>query len=171
MGRQKVFSLSLLVVILCTARLHSQARLAVYGTVGGEKSEVNNTGWTTAGTFGLYHTFANLGPIAVSVDARGDLSGNINSGLFGPRVALHLPLFPLKPYVEVLGGFSSYSQGSRSAKNATDAVYRWVGGIDTTILPHVDWRIADYSYTGGGITQGTITRHPQTLSTGVVLRF
>jgi hypothetical protein len=171
MSRKSTFLLPVLLLTLCTAALRAQAKLAIYGTVGGEKTEVNNTSWTTAGTFGLYHTFANFGPIAISVDARGDLSGNINSGLIGPRVNLHLPLFPLKPYVEVLGGFSSYSQGNGSAKNATDAVYRWVGGIDTTILPHLDWRIADYSYTGGGITQGNITRHPQTLSTGIVLRF
>ena len=42
---------------------------------------------------------------------------------------------------------------------------------DTTILPHIDWRIADYSYSGAGITQDNITRHPQTISTGIVLRF
>ena len=64
----------------------------------------------------------------------------------------------------MLGGFSSHTAG-------TSANYRWVGGIDTTILPRVDWRIADYSYSGGGITQGNITRHPQSLTTGIVLRF
>jgi hypothetical protein len=171
MSCKNILLLPALLFSLCIAALHAQARLAIYGTVGGEKSEVNNLGWTTAGTFGLYHTFRNLGPVALSVDARGDLSDNINSGLIGPRVALHFPFFPLKPYAELLGGFSSYSQGKGGAKNATDLTYRWVGGLDTTLLPHLDWRIADYSYTGGGITQGNITRHPQTLSTGVVLRF
>ena len=171
MNRRIVWTLPLLFVTLCTASLHAQAKLAIYGTVGGEKTEINNEGWTTAGTFGLYLGIAKFGPINIAIDARGDLSDNINSGLFGPRVALKLPLFPLKPYVEVLGGFSSYSPQNNGAKNITDANYRWVGGIDTTILPHLDWRIADYSYSGGGITEGNRTVHPQTLSTGLVIRF
>jgi hypothetical protein len=156
--------LPLILIAIVTANLHAQAKIGIYGTVGTEKSEVNNQGWTTAGTFGFYYGLAHLGPISLSGDARGDVSSNINSGLFGPRVALSLPVFPLKPYFEVLGGFSSYTAG-------TSANYRWVGGIDTTILPRVDWRIADYSYSGGGITQGNITRHPQSLTTGIVLRF
>src|SRR5580698_3545210 len=142
--------LPLLLLCLSTSALHAQARLAIYGTVGGEKSEVNNSGWTTAGTFGLYYGLLHLGPLRLSGDARGDLSGNINSGLFGPRLSLNLPLFPLKPYVEVLGGFSSYSTQANGPKNTTSANYRWVGGLDTTILPHLDWRVADYSYSGGG---------------------
>jgi hypothetical protein len=171
MNRRTLWTLPLLFVSLCTASLHAQAKLAIYGTVGGEKTDINHESWTIAGTFGLYYGIAKLGPINVSIDARGDLSDNINSGLFGPRVALKLPLIPLKPYVEVLGGFSSYSPQNNGAKNITDANYRWVGGIDTTILPHLDWRIADYSYSGGGITQGNTTVHPQTLSSGLVIRF
>ena len=163
--------LPLVVILLFSTKLHGQAKLAIYGTVGSEKTEVNNQGWSTAGTFGLYYDLAHLGPIAISADARGDLSGNMNSGLFGPRIAVALPVFPLKPYFEVLGGFSSYSTQNGGAKNTTSGNYRWVGGIDTTILPHIDWRIADYSYSGGGITQGNITRHPQSLTTGIVVRF
>jgi hypothetical protein len=162
--------LSLLLLSMLPINLHAQAKLAIYGTVGGEKPEVNNQGWTTAGTFGVYYGFAHLGPISLAGDARGDLSGNMKSGLFGPRVALTLPAFPLKPYFEVLGGFTSHSTLNNGG-SATSANYRWVGGIDTTILPHLDWRIADYSYSGGGITQGNITRHPQSLTTGLVFRF
>src|SRR3984957_15646008 len=171
MNRRIIWTLPLLFITLCTASLHAQAKLAIYGTVGGERTEINHESWTIAGTFGLYYGIVKFGPINVAIDARGDLSDNINSGLFGPRVALKLPLFPLKPYVEVLGGFSSYSQQNNGAKNTTDANYRWVGGIDTTILPHLDWRIADYSYSGGGISQQGVTRHPQSLTTGLVIRF
>jgi hypothetical protein len=171
MNRRYLWTLPLLLLPITTTTLRAQAKLAIYGTVGGEKTDINHEGWTTAGTFGLYYGIAKLGPINLSIDARGDLSGNVNSGLFGPRVALHLPLIPLKPYVEVLGGFSSYNTETNGAKNVTSANYRWVGGIDTTILPHIDWRIADYSYSGAGIAQDNITRHPQTLSTGIVLRF
>jgi hypothetical protein len=161
----------ILIALVAPANLHAQAKIGIYGTVGTEKTEINGEGWSTAGTFGLYYGLARLGPIAVAADARGDLSGNINSGLFGPRIALTLPALPLKPYFEVLGGFSSYSSVSGGAKNTTSGNYRWVGGIDTTILPHLDWRIADYSYSGGGITEGNVTRHPQSLTTGLVIRF
>ena len=171
MSRKIIFLLSLLSLWVIPTTLRAQAKIAIYGTVGTEKSEVNNAGWGTAGTFGLYYGLANLGPLAVSVDARGDLSRSINSGLAGPRVALHFPVFPLKPYVELLAGVSAYRTQNNGNKNATDFNYRWVGGIDAAILPHLDWRVADYSYSGGGISQGTVTRHPQTLSTGLVVRF
>jgi hypothetical protein len=171
MNRRILLALTVLPLCLTTANLHAQAKLAVYGTVGGEKTEVNDEGWSTAGTFGLYYGLAHLGPVAVSADARGDLSSNMNNGLFGPRIALALPALPFKPYFEVLGGFSSYNSQNGGPKNTTSGNYRWVGGVDTTILPHLDWRIADYSYSGGGITQGNITRHPQSLTTGLVIRF
>jgi hypothetical protein len=170
MNCKKIF-LPIVLLAALPASMYAQAKLAIYGTVGGEKTEVANEGWTTAGTFGLYYGLFKAGPIRISVDARGDLSDNINSGLFGPRVALQLPLFPLKPYVEVLGGFSSYSTTNNGAKDTTSANYRWVGGVDTTILPHLDWRIADYSYSPAGISQQGVTRHPQSLTTGLVIRF
>jgi hypothetical protein len=161
----------ILIAIVTSTNLHAQAKLGIYGTVGTEKTEIGNSGWSTAGTFGLYYGLVHLGPIAIAADARGDVSSNINSGLFGPRIALTLPAFPLKPYFEVLGGFSSYNTQSGGPKNTTSGNYRWVGGIDTTILPRLDWRIVDYSYSGGGITQDNVTHHPQSLTTGLVLRF
>jgi hypothetical protein len=163
--------LPLIVIALVSSNLRAQARFAIYGTGGGEKTEINNEGWSIASTFGFYYGFAHLGPVALSADARGDLSRNMDSGLFGPRIALALPYFPLKPYFEVLGGISSYNTQGGGSKDTTSGNYRWVGGIDSTILPHLDWRIADYSYSGGGITQGNITRHPQSLTSGLVIRF
>src|ERR1700748_3261984 len=106
-----------LLITSLTMHLHAQAKLAIYGTVGAEKTEVGNEGWIQEGTFRIFYGLLNAGPIAIAVDARGDLSDNINSGLFGPRVAFHAPLFPLKPYVELLGGFSSYSSTNNGAKN------------------------------------------------------
>lgn len=170
MNRRIQFTFFLLLFSLTTASLHAQAKLAIYGTVGGEKTQINHEPWTVAGTFGLYYGLARLGPIALSADVRGDLSRNINSGLVGPRVALTLPYFPIKPYLELLGGVSSYNLQDNGPKNYTSGNYRWVGGIDTAVLPHIDWRI-DYSYSGGGITQANITRHPQSLTSGLVIRF
>jgi len=160
----------LILLALVPVKLHAQAKFAVYGTAGGEKTDISNEPWTIGGTVGIYYGFARLGPIAISADARGDLSRNMISGLFGPRIALALPYFPFKPYFEVIGGVSSYAIVDEGPRSYTDGTYRWVGGVDTTIFPHTDWRL-DYSYGGGGISQNNITRHPQSLTSGLVIRF
>lgn len=148
-----------LFLVLSTATLHAQARLAIYGTVGGES--VAHQSWTTAGTLGAYIGVGGIRPIALAFDGRADLSSNIKSGLIGPRLAINPPVFPLKPYVELLIGGSAINHGS------TQFAARYVLGADTTILPHVDWRVLDFS---GGINQISGTR-ANTISTGLVLRF
>jgi hypothetical protein len=158
---------ALVILFLGSATLHAhaQAKLAVYGTVGAEKNGQANVGWTGAGTLGLYFGLHNLGPLAFSADARADLASTIKSGLVGPRLALHLPAFPIKPYAEVLIGVTTYPSQPNGIKPANRFAGRAVGGIDTTILPRVDWRIIDFSY---GIDHDF---RPETLSTGLVLRF
>ena len=162
--------LPLILLSLCSATLHAQAKLAIYGTIGAEKSGLQNQGWAKAATFGLYYGLSNFGPLAVSVDGRADLSTNLDSGLFGPRVALHGPAIPIKPYVEFLVGPAFYSSHNNGDKDANAFTYRFVGGIDSAILPHIDWRVFDFSY-GGGITQLNNDVHMKTLTTGLVLRF
>jgi hypothetical protein len=159
--------LTVILVTLLTARLNAQARLAVYGTVGGEKPGiVNDNGWNTSGTVGLYVGVANFGPVALAADGRGEFSSKIKSGLVGPRIALHLPVFPLKPYVEALIGGSSYPNTSAGLPIKSRFAGRFVAGIDTAVLPHIDWRIVDFTY---GIT--TADPRAESLTTGVVLRF
>ncbi len=168
---RRLLHLFILILIVTTATsLHAQAKFAVFVTGGGEKTGVNNEPWTVAGTFGIYYGLVRLGPIAISADARGDLSRNITSALFGPRAALALPYLPLKPYVEVVGGVSNYNFQDEGPRTLTSGTYRWVAGLDATIFPHTDWRI-DYSYSGAGITDLGITRHPQSITSGIVVRF
>lgn len=159
MNNRSLFSLPLLIV-LAAATLHAQAKLAVYGTIGGETPGTGQS-WATAGTLGAYVGVANAGPLALSVDGRVDFSSNLKSGLFGPRLAIHPPLFPLKPYVELLIGGSAVNKGS------TQFAARYVLGVDTTILPHVDWRVVDFSEGINKFANG----HAKTVSTGIVLRF
>jgi hypothetical protein len=159
--------LPLLLSLFVTANLHAQAKLAIYGTVGGEKPGILNANdWVTAGTIGLYVGAAKLGPLAISVDGRGEFSSKIKSGLVGPRLALHLPLFPIKPYVEVLIGGSSYPNTPNGLPISSRFVGRLGAGADATILPHVDWRIVDFTY---GITSAN--PRAESLTTGLVLRF
>jgi hypothetical protein len=168
MKKIAAFSLVTIAILsLSSTGLHAQAKLAVYGTVGGEKPGiVNDNGWGTAGTFGLYVGVANLGPLALSVDGRGDLASKVKSGLVGPRLALHLPVVPLKPYVEALIGRSSYPNLPNGLPLKSKLTGRFVAGVDTAILPRIDWRIVDFSY---GITAAT--PRAESLTTGLVLRF
>ncbi|MCU1251074.1 MAG: hypothetical protein JWQ49_4103 [Edaphobacter sp.] len=163
MSRRVLWTLPLLFVALCSVNLHAQARFAIYGTGGGEKSGLPNDDWHAAGTFGFYYGLFHFTPIDLSVDARGDLSGNIKSGFLGPRVAVKLPIIPIKPYGEFIFGVSTYN---RPVDN--DFAYRYVLGLDTTILPHIDWRVADFSYALNTSANGT---HAKTLSSGLVIRF
>jgi hypothetical protein len=168
MSRRVLWTLPLLLVALSSATLHAQARFAIYGTGGGEKSGLPNQDWTLAGTVGFYYGILHAGPIDLSVDARGDLSSNINSGFIGPRAAVKLPAIPLKPYGELIFGVSTYSRTAAGLKPSNDFAYRYVVGVDTTIFPHLDWRVADFSY---GINNSANGTHAKTLSSGLVLRF
>lgn len=158
--------LFLLILHLTAVALHAQARFAIYGTGGAEKTGIiNQDGWYTAATFGFYYGIFHVGPLDLSADVRGDVSSKIKSGLIGPRLAFHLPVVALKPYVEVLAGGSTYPNTSAGLPIPNKFVGRIVGGIDTTILPRIDWRVIDYSY---GLNSAS---RQQTISTGLVLRF
>jgi hypothetical protein len=167
MSRRVLWTLPLLLVALSSVNLRAQARFAIYGTGGGEKSGLPNDDWHVAGTFGFYYGILHAGPIDLSADARGDLSSNIKSGFLGPRVAVKLPVIPIKPYGELIFGVSTYSTPAR-LPIPNDFAYRYVVGLDTTILPHIDWRVADFSYAINNSANGT---HAKTLSSGLVLRF
>ena len=150
--------------------LHAQAKLAIYGTGGVEKSELQFSSSNAAGTFGFYFGLRHYGPVDLSADVRGDLSKDIYSGILGPRVAVKIPVFPIRPYGEFLFGGSSYSTLSNGVRNASDFTYRGVVGVDLTLIPHFDWRVVDYSYSSG-ITQFNASVHPKTVTTGFVIRF
>ncbi len=167
MSRRTLWILPVLLLNLTATTLHAQAKLAVYGTGGGEKSGLPNDDWHAAGTFGFYYGLYHFTPIDLSVDARGDLSSNIKSGFLGPRVAVKLPIIPIKPYGEFIFGVSTYSTPAH-LPIPNDFAYRYVVGLDTTILPHIDWRVADFSYAINNSANGT---HAKTLSSGLVIRF
>jgi hypothetical protein len=167
MSRRVLWTLPLLLVALFSVSLHAQARFAIYGTGGGEKSGLPNDDWHGAGTFGFYYGIVHAVIFDISVDARGDLSSNIKSGFVGPRLAVKVPVLPIKPYGEFIFGVSTYSTPAH-LPIPNDFAYRYVFGLDTTILPHIDWRVADFSYALNNSSNGT---HAKTLSTGLVIRF
>jgi hypothetical protein len=170
MNRRILWILPILLFSLTTNPLHAQAKLAVYGTGGTEKSGLQHSDWTSAGTFGFYYGLRHFGLLDLSGDVRGDLSSNISSGILGPRLAVKVPVFPIMPYGEFLFGESSYSTHSDGHRNANNFTYRVVVGADFTLIPHFDWRVVDYSYSSG-ISQFGANVHPQTITTGFVVRF
>lgn len=160
--------LPLILLAIVTTNLNGQAKLAIYGTAGAEQSGLPYNPWKLAGTFGLYYGIYGFGPIYLSVDARGDISSQIHSGLAGPRLAIKLPVLPIKPYGEILFGVSSYPQTSGSPQYSNDFAYRYVLGIDSTLVPHIDWRVVDFSY---GINNSANGSHAETITSGLVIRF
>ena len=166
---QRLLAVAVLALPSCAL---AQAKIGVYGAVGAEKSGLSGQAWTAAETVGLYYGVRNLGPVALAVDGRGIFSSDTKNILVGPRVAVHLPLFPVKPYAEALGGVVYYSiaSGNGGKQNVNDFDYRLVGGLDSTIFYHLDWRVVEFSY-GGGVREATRPVHATNVSTGLVLRF
>ena len=163
----------LLTLILLSAALPAGAQLAVYGTFSASNFRLPNTDWQYGSTFGIYDNRWKIPFFALGIDGRGSVVGgtqaSIASGLVGPRIVFKPHIVPIMPYVEVLGGVghAEYGQGS-AAGSATKFEYNFVGGLDFTILPHIDWRVVDFSY--GGLAAFNGSFNPRTLSTGIVVR-
>ncbi|HWZ50373.1 MAG TPA: hypothetical protein VNW54_02805 [Granulicella sp.] len=117
-------------------------------------------------TFGVYYQKGAV--LALGGDIRANFLGGsgitLNSGAIGPRAAFRFRPLPLQLYGEALGGFNSYS-GSASASSTNQAEYQLLTGFDTTLLPHIDWRVIEYAYTGAS---NSLSAHA--LSTGIVVR-
>jgi hypothetical protein len=168
MTKRYPYFLVFILVAIFTTNLHAQARFAIYGTAGTERSGLPNTTWKLGGTFGFYLGLLHAGPIDISADARGDLSTNVNSGFLGPRVAVKIPVIPIKPYAEFIFGIATYPSTSRGISPENEFADRYVVGVDTTIIPHIDWRMVDYSH---GVNRSANGDHAETITTGLVIRF
>ncbi len=75
------------------------------------------------------------------------------------------------PYVEALVGAGQADagrEGSGAYTSATKFEYNFVGGVDYTFFPRLDWRVAEFSY--GGLSSFAGSFNPRTLLTGIVFR-
>jgi hypothetical protein len=186
-------SLAILALLMSAAVAHAQ--FAVYGmgsagrlsgfnsiyATNGSNQTLNTAGnfWAYGGTGGIYDDFLRLGPVKLGADARGFFQHSSNShntygnelygGLVGMRLALRLPLVPVKPYIqgEVGGASTNYGQNS---SNTGNLAYQVQLGGDFTIFPHIDLR-AEY---GIGQLVGILGGNNipmQQLGAGLVIRF
>jgi hypothetical protein len=151
----------------------AMAQVGLYGEFSAAKLNVPNTSWIYGPTFGGYLDKGHFWVFNSGVDARGAILGSgattLDSGLVGPRVAVRPHLLPIQPYVEALigAGHADYGQGVAHV-SATKFQYQFLGGLDLTVLPRIDWRLVEFSY--GGLSGLGSSFNPKTISTGIVVR-
>lgn len=167
--RQSSFLLAFVIAACCWA-LPAPAQTAIYGEYGVAGPGLPNSGYIHGPAIGAYFdrgTFINYG-----VDFRGTFlsDGNntqFDSGMAGLRVAVKPHLIPLNPYGELLGGIAHENSVVNSAKNThTNLGYEVAVGLELTVLPHIDWRVVEYSYSA----METSPIRPKSLSMGLVFR-
>ncbi len=164
---QPLIVLVVLLAALFALPHRANAQTAVYAMFTGAGSGTANSGNMYGPTVGAYFdrgTFLNYG-----VDIRGAFLANGNhtqfdSGMGGLRLAFKPHIIPLDPYVEILGGVA---HSSYPANTATNLGYEFNVGADFTLLPHLDWRVLEFSSTN---LTGSNNISPKALSTGLVLR-
>lgn len=157
--------------------LHGQT--AIYGEFTGGKVSAAHTDWMYGPTVGLYHDNG-LGLIALGYDVRGsflrrgnqngsDTNESLNTLEVGGRLAVTPHVLPIKPYVEALAGYGGLTVGQGATReSASHATYQFLGGVDFTFFPRLDWRVVEFSY--GRLSGLGDTYAPKTISTGLVFR-
>ena len=165
-----------------SAALPAKAQLGLYANFGAAKLNRGSSDWIYGPGFGAYVDHGHFLFLSTGIDLRGEVLGIGNStkfdaGYIGPRVVFRPHVLPIMPYVEGLVGAGHVELPTSSLPNAintggstsgTKFSYQFVGGVDYTILPRIDWRIAEFSYGGLSILNSSI--NPKTISTGIVIR-
>jgi hypothetical protein len=157
-------------VLFSSVTAWSQA--GVYVLFTGANLDSSNTVSTRiyGPTFGLYANF----PTPV-VKFGGDVRAALLNGqgtrnyyaVTGPRLEVDLPVLSLNPYIEALvGGGDSIS--TAYPKSTLHIDYELLAGVDRKLLPILDWRVLEFSYTANIGGAGNI--HTKALSTGLVFR-
>jgi len=161
----------LFMLLLCS--LYAKAQVGVYADFSAAKANVPGANWIYGPTFGAYFDRGHLLFLSTGLDARGAFLGwgtnKLDSGLFGPRLVFRPHVLPIQPYVEALigAGYTGYYQGS-APTTVTKFEYQFLGGLDLTVLPRIDWRVVEFSY--GGLSGLGSSFNPKTISTGIVVR-
>ena len=165
----------------------AQAQVGIYGNFNSTRVNATNsantqtTNWYNGVGAGVYYDFFHMGPLALGADLRGSrLSGNqqnYHDGLFGLRLAANPPVLPIRPYVQasIGAGGASHSGLHGSGKIYSNKFqYQVLAGVDYTLIPHLDLRLAELGYGRmTGVSDG-ITNPDSTLfsiSSGLVVRF
>ena len=165
-----LFVLLLFVFSLPAAR----AQVGLYGQFNAShfNSLPNTNEWGYGGAFGLYGDFFKLPFARVGGDLRFQFTRpasntTLFSALVGPRIEFHPHIVSLNPYAECIFGPGRFNYGN-NAPSTTQFDFRVLGGVDKTLLPHLDWRVVEVSY--GQLNTYSGRLRPVTIGTGIVLR-
>jgi hypothetical protein len=175
-------------IALCFAPAHAQT--GIYGAFDSVRltatnvdgpSQTQTTNWYNGGEVGIYHNFFHMGPIALGADVRGDrMSGSqqkYHSALFGLRLAAKPPALPIRPYMQAsigVGGPTHSGLNGAGSIYSDKFQYLVAGGLDYTLVPHLDFRVLEIGYGKmSGISSGGTVPDTSLLniSSGLVLRF
>ncbi len=160
-------------LLLLLVPLYAKAQVGLYAEFSAAKANVTNSTWIYGPTFGAYLDHGQFWILSTGIDARGAIlgSGNntLDSGLIGPRLVVTPHILPIMPYIEGLIGIGNagYYQGN-APTTVTKFQYQFLGGLDWTILPRIDWRLVEFSY--GGLSGLGSSFNPKTISSGIVVR-
>ena len=159
-----------LFILCCLAPMRAFAQDGIYVMFTGSSLGNSSAASQYGPTVGLYMDKGYGKAISAGVDVRasflsGDNRTSVNTGLVGFRAAIRPRVLPISPYGELMIGISNNSLEYKAHNNfASEAVL----GVDYTVIPHVDWRVLEWSYAR---VNAPIHFNPNSLSTGVVLRF
>ena len=151
----------------------AHAQVGLYGEFSAAKVNVPGSTWIYGPTFGGFYDRGHLLFLSTGLDARGAVLGtgnnSLDSGLIGPRLVFQPHVLPLQPYVEALIGIghAGYYEGP-APTTVTKFQYQFLGGLDLTVVPRIDWRVVEFSY--GGLSGLGSSFNPKVISTGIVLR-
>ena len=171
---------------LCTG---AKAQVAVYamGSGGFLSSVTAHDGPLTltsdsfsayGGTFGLYDAYKHWGPVSFGGDARFFIQstatdrsyGNqLRGGLGGARLALFSHAVPFSPYIQAEIGGVGTNYGTQPSRS-TSFAYQVQGGLDYTIVPHLDGRFEYGAGEIGAVLPGN-RQEMQQIGLGLVVRF
>ena len=172
--------------VLCVG---AKAQVAVYalGSGGFLSSVTANIGPTTlssdsfsafGGTFGVYDDYRHWGPVRFGGDGRFFIQssatnrpfGNqLRGGLGGARLALFSHAVPFSPFTQAEIGGVGTNYGTQAARS-TSFAYQIQGGLDYTIVPHLDGRFEYGAGQIGALFPGN-RQELQEIGLGLVVRF
>lgn len=152
---------------------HAQA-VYVEGTASRLGGSAGDT-WLYGPTVGVYFDHGGVLPVHIGWDARGQFltqgSTHVKNFMIGPRLSFVPHVVPFKIFGQAEIGITNLQQDSSVTVKVdhTDFGYQLDGGLETTVLPRIDWRVIEIGYQN--LSNGANTYHPVNFSTGLALRF
>jgi hypothetical protein len=181
-------ALQSILICLALGGAAARAQIGIYGkfdyTRYTDHSLNEETSYDGVGA-GIYYDLLHLGPAHLGLDLRGSQQSENNlrfrTGLAGIRLAAKLPAIPIRPYVQVSAGAGGgkstgpFAAGISGEQYHSKFLYEVLGGLDYTLIPHVDFRAIELGYGRETGSSGTPGSNPAStlflLSTGLVVRF